>query len=223
MADIEVSVCTLAGVSENVKVAPSQKLVDFKKMVEEVLPNFPAEQQKLILDAKELEPDTKALEEFGVTDGTMLFLIFGKPEPGTVVADLCEDEDWEGLRRAVKAGYDVNVPCSHGNWSWYFAIHVAACKGNVDFVKFCLESGGDLYAITTTNPKTALQVAAKYGHRDICELLVSKGLCPHEVNTMTSDGSGREIESWSAVQYAKECGHDELGKWLSEQPRVTKP
>ena len=136
---------------------------------------------------------------------------------------MCEDEDWEGLRRAVKAGYDVNVPCSHGNWSCYFAIHVAACKGNVDIVKFCLENGGDLYAITTTNPKTALQVAAKYGHRDICELLVSKGLCPHEVYTMTSDGSGREIESWSAVQYAQGSGHDELATWLSEQPRVTKP
>lgn len=223
MADIDVSICTMAGDEKSVKVAPSQKLIEFKKLVEGVLPNFPAESQKLILDAKELDPDTETLQELGVTDGTSLFLIFGKPAPGTVVADLCDDEDWEGLRRAVKAGYDVNVPCSHGNWAWYFAIHVAACKGKVEFVELCLDNGADLYAITTMHPKTVLQVAAKFGHRDICELLVSKGLCPHEVNTMTSDGSGRPIESWSAVQYAQECGHAALARWLSEQPQVTKP
>merc|ERR1712160_17796 len=61
-----------------------------------------------------------------------------------------------------------------------------------DGMKAALEAGADVFCTTGGGyPKTALQVCAKYGNRECCEMLVKGGLDPLEKNKMTSDGSGR--------------------------------
>eukprot|EP00656_Telonema_subtile_P034720 TRINITY_DN38779_c0_g1_i1.p1 TRINITY_DN38779_c0_g1~~TRINITY_DN38779_c0_g1_i1.p1 ORF type:complete len:432 (+),score=80.60 TRINITY_DN38779_c0_g1_i1:201-1496(+) len=84
-----------------------------------------------------------------------------------------------------------------------------------------LECGADPFCITKGRfPKTALQVAAKFGSVECCERLVVAGLDPWEKERMTSDGSGRQIETWDAVQYAREHGHAELVLCLEQHTDV---
>lgn len=135
-----------------------------------------------------------------------------------MIIDLVEANDIEGLRKAAMDGYDLNVIGERQD-GYYYVLHQAIWKGNFEMMKLVLETGVSVFSITLAFPKTALQVAAKCGHRDICELLIKNGLDPHEKDTMTSDGSGRSIESWSAVKYAKENNHPELAQWLQEQPK----
>jgi len=81
-----------------------------------------------------------------------------------------------------------------------------------------LDDGGDVFSIIKGgNPKTALQVAAKWGNKECCEKLVKAGLDPHESRYMTSDGSGRQLEVMTSVHYAWENKHHELSNWLDHE------
>merc|ERR1711957_1017565 len=81
-----------------------------------------------------------------------------------------------------------------------------------------LDNGHSVFQISERYPKTALQVAAKWGKRNICEFLIAKGLDSHEKNVMTSDGSNRRISSDDAVEFARSKGHHDLAEWLKKQP-----
>jgi len=96
----------------------------------------------------------------------------------------------------------------------------AAWKADPAALKEALDQGADPFCIVTSQwPKSALQIAAKYGSQECCELLIQAGLDPWEKNVMRSDGSGRKIESWHAEKYASENGHFELARWIRETCR----
>jgi len=81
-----------------------------------------------------------------------------------------------------------------------------------------MNDGADAFCIIKgKNPKTSLQIAAKFGNKDCCEILIKAGLDPHENFLMRSDGSGRRIERPNAVRYAMKTGHNELAAWLTNE------
>lgn len=169
--------------------------------------------------------DSATMASLDIEDGTVLTLIEKSyPEPtikdSAKITALVEDDDVEGLSQAVMEGYDLNVIADPVD-DMYYTLHQSIMKGNFEMMKLVLASGVSVFAITEGFPKSALQVAAKFGHVEICKWLVEYGLDPHEVNVMTSDGSNRRIESWPAWKYATERGHLELGAWLEAQPSPT--
>jgi hypothetical protein len=94
-------------------------------------------------------------------------------------------------------------------------IFAAAWHNDPKLMRSALDEKADAFSITKgNNPKTALQIAAKYGSRDCCTMLIRAGLSPHEANAMQSDGSQRKIESWNAIRYAQENKHAELAEWM---------
>jgi len=137
---------------------------------------------------------------------------------GPKIKQLVEANNIEGLKAAAGEGYDINDVDES-----YTGLHWAAYCGKLEILKVIVGNGHSVFAVTGGDyPKTVLQVAAKYGDRQVCEFLVANGLDPHEVNVMTSDGSSRRIESDSAVTYARNNGFSELAKWLDEQPVAQK-
>merc|ERR1719424_1270832 len=117
-----------------------------------------------------------------------------KKKDGPKIKQLVEANDIEGLKAAAGEGYDINDVDNA-----YTGLHWAAYQGKLEILKVIVGNGHSIFAVTGGDyPKTVLQVAAKYGDRQVCEFLVANGLDPHEVNVMTSDGSSRRIESWSA-------------------------
>lgn len=179
----------------------------------------------LVKGKTSLQDDHATMAGLGVKDGEVLTLIVNIYPVPTIkdsakVIALLRDDDYEGLVEAALEGYDLNV-IGEDEDGYYYALHVAVWKGNFEMMKLILETGVSVFSLTEVCPKTALQVAAKYGHLEICKWLVEYGLDPHEVNTMTSDGSNRRIETWPAWKYAEGNGHPELGAWLKDQPSPT--
>ncbi|PIA59522.1 hypothetical protein AQUCO_00400423v1 [Aquilegia coerulea] len=89
------------------------------------------------------------------------------------------------------------------------ALHVAASKGNVEFVKMLMEGGADMNA-KCDEGWTALYTAAVNGDRQTVELLMEMGADP-----MISAKDGR-----TAVDIARDKGHKEVVKILEQGEMV---
>jgi len=219
-----VEILMLNGETYNIQYDPALLLGDFKRLVE-TQTGLEVERQRLALGITILQGDLKSLDDLGVKAGATLTL--GKsryPKPtirdSAKVKELLDANDFDGLAKAAELGYHLDVKYD----GLYDLLHTAVMKGDLEIVELLLETGVSVFSITRSYPKTALQVAAKFNHKDICAFLMEKGLDPHEKNFMTSDGSHRTIENWDAVQYAAENGHKDLADWLRARPSpVRKP
>jgi len=212
----------LSGETNEVNFAAEDHLLDFKKKVAAAC-EVEVCRQRLVLGDKVLKPDSEKIVKLGVQPGSDVTLFIKRFPPPSLkdkakIQALMEAGDFEGLQQAAEEGYDLSV--ENG---LYDVLHTAASNGDYDMIEMMLETGVSVFAITRQNPKTALQVAAKYGQKKVCELLIEWGLDPHEKNKLTSDGSNRRIESWDAVQYADGCGFPELAAWLAVQPSPKAP
>jgi len=216
MTDV-VEIVKLNGESNEVSFIAADTLQHFKERVEAAC-GVEVARQRLVLGDHVLKPNSENIVKLGVQPGSAVTLFRKRfPLPSrkdpTKIQALLAANDFEGLQQAAEEGYDLSV--ENGI---YDVLHTAAMNGDYDMVELMLETGVSLFSITRQHPKTALQVAAKYNQKRVCELLVSEGLDPHEKDKLKSDGSHRKIESWDAVTYAKEMGHDELAAWLATQP-----
>lgn len=225
---MRITVRPLSGNAEELEVNGSDNVLNVKERLQERMAISPF-QMVLVRGKKPLLDDLATLTSLDIKDGTLLTLIKKCFPPPTIkdsekITKLAEANDVDGLRQAAMEGYDLNViACAKDGPmnALYPTLHVAVYQDNFEMMKLVLETGVSVFSLTKQCPKTALQVAAKWGKRDMCELLVRYGLDPHEVNTMTSDGSGRRIESWTAIKYAESRGHDDLAAWLKEQSPPT--
>ena len=84
------------------------------------------------------------------------------------------------------------------------SIHDAVEKGNVEAVKQYLNAGGDLEAKGGWGKRTPLHGAAKFGHKEIAELLIVKGA---DVNMKNRFG-------WTPLAFAAERSHKEIVELL---------
>jgi len=219
--------------TNEVNFAAEDYLLDFKKKVAAAC-EVEVCRQRLVLGDKVLKPDSEKIVKLGVQPGSDVTLFIKRFPPPSLkdtakIKALMEAGDFEGLQQAAEEGYDLSV--ENG---LYDVLHTAASNGDYDMVEMMLETGVSVFSITRQNPKTALQVAAKYGQKKVCELLIEWGLDPHEKNKLTSDGSNRRIESWDAVQYAngwkygntglaEDSNYPELAAWLAAQPSPKGP
>ncbi len=73
----------------------------------------------------------------------------------------------EIVRRLLDAGADFNIQNKAGGMT---ALICASYTGNIEIVKLLLEAGVD-HNLQTMSELTALMIASKKGHRDICDLL----------------------------------------------------
>jgi len=197
--------------------SPSDLLIDLKKKIE-AASGIEPDRQKLTLRETALSNNTAPLMTLGIAPGVNLTL--SKSFPAATIKDplkmkaLLYASDLEGVREAALQGYDLDV---EGD-SHYDLLHEAAMDGDLEMVQLIVETGVSVFSLTRHYPKTALQVAAKYNQKRVCEFLIASGLDPREKNKMRSDDSGRRIESWDAIEYASRQGHRELAEWLGMQP-----
>jgi len=83
-------------------------------------------------------------------------------------------------------------------------LHIASAKGNPSLVKLLLESGASTRAVGELG--TALHCAAFFGQKAIVQLLLEA-----RIDVVQPDFEGK-----TAVQYAKERGHNEIVTMLLE-------
>merc|ERR1719399_1085395 len=98
------------------------------------------------------------------------------------------------------------------------ALHIAAEKGNVDFVKLLLDSDR-FHAVNNvlrgkwSDPevegKTALHLAAEHGHLDVVQALLE-----HE--SFTSVAAQTTVFHRTAAQVALRCGHSHISRAIRE-------
>lgn len=150
--------------------------------------------------------------------------------------DMWERSDWErtcklynkgsvfggmnGLHLAAFCGRDAVLKFykEHGLWeinqskcdSGRSPLHYAAMKGNLSTLEFLYGEGYDHNA-KGKDGKTALHLAAEFGHHDIVEYLVQAGC------ELSLDAAG-----WSPLLYAHQSNNKELVEFLqSKDPKYT--
>jgi hypothetical protein len=120
-----------------------------------------------------------------------LFLMAAIPTAGLpIVTGLCA--------RGVRQQFFLNEPMA-----------IAADQGDVDEVRRLLDRGAspDSWGVDSVN--TALIGAARHGHARVVQLLLERG-----ANPAISDGDRK-----SALQHAREGGHQEVVRLLEREPR----
>jgi ankyrin repeat protein len=151
----------------------------------------------------------------------MISAFYGKPETSLLL---------------IEAGLDVNLKDQGGFTALMVACESAA--GPIRLVERLVEKGADLNA-TSGRGSTALMAAAKSGHRELVELLVSKGAALDERNLdhnitaliwaangghrqivefLLSKGADKTIQTfngYTAASIAAENGHQDIARLLS--------
>ena len=112
------------------------------------------------------------------------------------------------VRMLDGAGADIFAEDSYG----YQPINIAVAYGQLELVKTLIELGADVdqgtgsSTSTTTSNDTPLIIGAYYGYVDIVEYLVKIGAALDRQNS----------EDKTALDYAREQGHQEVEKILRE-------
>ncbi|KAF4522837.1 hypothetical protein B566_EDAN008099 [Ephemera danica] len=119
------------------------------------------------------------------------------------IVNYINDDDLRALQSLLE-NQRVNVDDRDENGAT--ALHVAASKGKLAFVRELLNGGADVNSEDGDN-WTALLCAAKEGHADICTLLLDSG----------ADIEHKDMGGWSALVWASYKGRTEVARCLLER------
>ena len=89
-------------------------------------------------------------------------------------------------------GFKINTKCDKG-WA---AIHYAVEGGNLDLVRYFVETGSDIYWKTKNNTN-CLHIAASKGHTNLCEILLEE----YNFDIFSKNENG-----WNVLHYAARSG-----------------
>ena len=95
-----------------------------------------------------------------------------KSERPALVLELMSEGDADGFRRAVEAGFDVNVASDVGG-NMRTPAHHAAAAGDVEALRLLVGSGADLSAVDPTFDATPLGWAEFFHKSEAAEYLRS--------------------------------------------------
>jgi ankyrin repeat protein/L-ascorbate metabolism protein UlaG (beta-lactamase superfamily) len=82
-----------------------------------------------------------------------------------------KEGDLEVVGRLIEKGIDINLQETNFGYS---PLNFASIGGNIDIVNLLLESNAD-YMLADNEGVTPIQYAARYGHKEIVDLLKAKG------------------------------------------------
>jgi len=97
---------------------------------------------------------------------------------------------WGDLAAAealIDAGVDINKAGDLG----YTPLHVACIKGNAEMVKFLIDSGADMFALSEGD--APFTTARRSGHDNICELLAP----------LMQEAQKRDPKMWTRARIAQ--------------------
>lgn len=103
------------------------------------------------------------------------------------------------VRALLARGAEPNKP----GWT---PLHYAAAGGHIDVIRLLLENAAFIDA-ESPNGTTPLMMAVRQKQPTVARLLVDEG----------ADPTLRSQSGWTAAEYAKHHGEDELAKWLRER------
>ncbi|WP_151735278.1 ankyrin repeat domain-containing protein ['Paenibacillus yunnanensis' Narsing Rao et al. 2020] len=132
----------------------------------------------------------------------------------------------------------LNTMTAFGSW-----LHVAATKGQLEIVKFLIETGIEIEAKDDTFDASALYTAAGEGHLEIVEYLINQGakidvslaqrnplfsaIYGGHIDTvkyLVEEGidisikyTGENIKNMDAYEYARQFGQTEIAEYLKRQ------
>lgn len=134
------------------------------------------------------------------------------------------NEGWDrrsairNLQRLVDAGFDVNVRNHRSARADYTILHhlaARACNPSiyghtddevVDFARILVDGGAEIDALESQLQSTPLGWAARYGQRELCKFLLSRG----------ADVNGGDAGWAKPLAWAERYGHDEVAALLKE-------
>ncbi|CAD5218157.1 unnamed protein product [Bursaphelenchus okinawaensis] len=152
----------------------------------------------------------------------------GSRETDLVVSLLfaCKNGDFETVRRLYIQGENLNVVDYDGRT----ALHLAACEGHANIVKFLLQTCNVDHSIQDRWGRTALDDARLFHHHACTSLLLRAGKPNHHggsksKNKAVSDAAmaATEIASSTSEEEPQGCGVMMLGSGEEECEEVHKP
>jgi ankyrin repeat protein len=108
---------------------------------------------------------------------------------------------FKGNKAAVKALLAKNVEPNQTGWT---ALHYAAASGQNEIVQMLLDKAAYIDA-ESPNKTTPIMMAAQGGHILTVKLLLDEG----------ADATLRNEQGWSAVDFARKFGHDDIADGLN--------
>lgn len=118
----------------------------------------------------------------------------------------CGSGDAELVRVLLESGVDLNAREEHAR---RMALHVLALRGNTEISELVLDAGARIDARDSFD-MTPLQYAAKYGHRELAELLKARGAAADDLEEnygrhrlLSQSLDGGEASLW----YLGHCGY----------------
>ena len=103
----------------------------------------------------------------------------------------------------IEGGCDIHMPNGQDQMWHRQALHIAACKGHLNFVKRLLSYGADVNS-RDDDQRTALHWSATYGKSEMVDYLISQG----------ADVNVAQVDGFTPLHAATCLGHDHVCKLL---------
>jgi ankyrin repeat protein len=127
--------------------------------------------------------------------GLAAYLIFPllpvslESKPTTMLFSAVDSSNFEGVRKALVAGADVNAQNSYG----FTPLNNASAKGNLDLIRLLIDNGANI-SMTDGRGWTPLHEAAFQGQLHVAEYFIGKGV---DINAR----SVKEVKACTGASY----------------------